>query len=84
MSKQVICFGDGGIDNNNPLMDLYVLAQSNKKMPKICFLATASGDSPGYIEYFKKVFKNYPCIPSYFSVFNPSTKDMQDLSYPRI
>lgn len=76
--KSIICFGDGGLNIENPLMDLYVIAQSNKKCPKVCFLPTASGDNGGYISFFNRLFKRYPCDPCHFSFFNPSTKDVED------
>lgn len=87
IKKQVICMGDGGTDGKNPLMDLYILAQSNKRIPKICFLPTASGDNDGYVNYFKEVFNRYPCIPTSLSLFKLHTADIagfimdQDIVY---
>lgn len=75
--KQIICLGDGGLDGNNPLMDLYILAQTNKRNPKICFLPTASGDAEGYCKYFKHVFSKYPCIPEVLTLFRPHTADIK-------
>lgn len=78
MTKQVIAMGDGGIDAKNPLMDLYILAQSKKPIPKICFLPTAMGDNQGLIRYFMHVFESYPCNPDYFTFFDPRTADIED------
>lgn len=78
MSKTVICLGDGGLDGKSPLMDLYILAQAKKKNPKVCFLPTASGDSPDLIKYFKRLFERYPCETSHLSLFNPCTADIKD------
>ncbi len=52
--KQIIAMGGGGfsMEPDNPLLDDYVLKQSNKSNPKICFTPTASGDSEGYINRF--------------------------------
>ena len=49
--KQIIALGGGGfsMEPDNPLLDLYILSQSPKKTPKICFLPTASGDAENYI-----------------------------------
>lgn len=52
--RQVIALGGGGfsMEPDNPLLDLYVLKQSGKTNPKICFVPTASGDSDNYIRGF--------------------------------
>lgn len=76
--KQVIAMGDGGTDDKSPVMDLYILAQSKKTMPKICFLPTASGDNMGYADYFKRLFSRYPCVPSYLSLFHPTTPNIRE------
>jgi len=76
--KQVFAMGDGGLDDKTPVMDIYILAQSKKTLPKVCFLPTASGDNGGLVKYFYELYKRYPCEPSHFSVFNPSTKDVKD------
>lgn len=77
--KQIIAIGSGGLDGDNPSIELYILAQCKKPNPKILFIATASGDNPGYIEYFKKYFKRFPCEPSHLSLFNPPTKDIANI-----
>ena len=52
--KQIIALGGGGfsMEPDNPLLDRYILKQSGKKRPKVCFIGTASGDAEGYIERF--------------------------------
>jgi peptidase E len=77
--KQIIAFGGGGFSQEpeNPLMDLYILNQSQKEKPKICFLPTASGDAEGYISRFNQFFKNQQCEPSHLSLFNPPTRDLE-------
>jgi len=78
MSKgQVIAMGDGGLDSQNPLMDLYILAQAKKRMPKVCFLGTASGDSEGYTRFFRQIFDRYPCRTASLALFRPDTSDIR-------
>src|SRR6476660_9086907 len=54
--------GGGGfsMDPDNPLLDDYVLdlarVERGRERPRVCFLATASGDSPGYIASFYAAF----------------------------
>lgn len=77
-TKTIIAQGDGGLDGKNPYLDLYILAQANKRNPKVCLLPTASGDNKGLIDYFEHIFKRYPCRPSHLSLFNPHTADIKD------
>ncbi|MEC1179884.1 Type 1 glutamine amidotransferase-like domain-containing protein [Metasolibacillus meyeri] len=79
--KQIIAMGGGGfsMEPDNPLLDQYILKQSRKVKPKICFLATASGDSQDYIARFYQFFEQQSCLPSHFSLFSPSTRDIESL-----
>lgn len=77
LKTQIIAIGDGGINPNIPYVDLYIIAQSDKVKPKVCFLPTASGDGRGYIEHFKETFERYPCKPSYLELFSPSIRDIE-------
>jgi dipeptidase E len=78
--KQIIALGGGGfsMEPENPLLDLYILRQSEKKKPNICFIPTASGDSDNYIERFYTAFEQHDCIPAHLSLFKPSTNDLED------
>ena len=60
---QVIAMGGGGfsMEPENPALDLYILAQTRKRTPAVCFLATATGDADGYVEKFYTAFKAHRC-----------------------
>ncbi|WP_342472695.1 Type 1 glutamine amidotransferase-like domain-containing protein [Metasolibacillus sp. FSL H7-0170] len=75
--KQIIAMGGGGfsMEPNNQLLDQYILKQSGKVCPKICFLATASGDSQDYIAHFYQFFEQQSCQPSHLSIMN--TNDIE-------
>lgn len=77
--KQIIAMGGGGfsMEPENPLLDRYILKQSSKKRPKICFIGTASGDADGYIERFYNFFRKEECEPSHLSLFKPHTRDIE-------
>ncbi|MFJ7661761.1 Type 1 glutamine amidotransferase-like domain-containing protein [Lysinibacillus sp. NPDC097162] len=77
--KQIIALGGGGfsMEPENPLLDKYILHQSKKSNPKICFIATASGDSENYISRFYHFFEKQDCQPSHLSLFNPPTRDLE-------
>ncbi|KPB03093.1 Type 1 glutamine amidotransferase-like domain-containing protein [Bacillus sp. CHD6a] len=77
--KQLIALGGGGfsMEPENPLLDRYILHQSNKTTPKICFIPTASGDANNYIARFYQFFEKQECEPSHLSLFNPPTRDFE-------
>ncbi|MFA1822735.1 Type 1 glutamine amidotransferase-like domain-containing protein [Virgibacillus oceani] len=77
--RQVIALGGGGfsMEPDNPLLDLYVLNQSVKVSPKICFISTASGDSDNYISRFYNFFEKQICQASHLSLFKPPTRDLE-------
>ncbi|GLO66090.1 MULTISPECIES: Type 1 glutamine amidotransferase-like domain-containing protein [Oceanobacillus] len=77
--KQIIALGGGGfsMEPENQLLDLYVLNQSGKKNPEICFIPTASGDSDNYISRFYNFFENQNCKPSHLSLFKPQIRDFE-------
>ncbi|KKK38594.1 peptidase [Mesobacillus campisalis] len=77
--KQIVAMGGGGfsMEPENPLLDQYILKQSSKPKPKICFIPTASGDAEGYIAKFYAFFDKEHCEPSHLSLFRPPTRDLE-------
>jgi dipeptidase E len=77
--RQIIALGGGGfsMEPENTLLDTYILKQSRKDNPKICFIPTASGDSEDYIQRFYRFFQNQNCRPSHLSLFRPPTRDLE-------
>lgn len=80
MIKQIIAMGGGGfsMEPDNLLLDKYILEQSNKVKPKICFVPTASGDSNEYIQNFYKSFSLLECETSHLSLFKPPSKNLEE------
>ncbi|WP_423410672.1 Type 1 glutamine amidotransferase-like domain-containing protein [Heyndrickxia sp. MSNUG] len=78
--RQIIALGGGGfsMEPDNPLLDLYILAQTKKQSPKVCFVPTASGDSENYISRFYNSFESHNCVPSHLSLFSPPSRDLED------
>lgn len=63
MAATILTLGGGGfsmLPDDVPLdtapLDSYLLGLSRKERPRVCFIATASGDSPDYIERFHRAF----------------------------
>ena len=57
--RQVIAIGGGGFGRTQEsnLIEQYILDQTSKTKPKICFIPTATGDLDSYIVNFY-----YDCI----------------------
>lgn len=71
--RQIIAMGGGGfsMEEENPLLDLYILDQAHKEKPRVCFIPTASGDAEGYIEKFYRCFEKFDCETTHLSLFKP-------------
>ena len=69
--RQIVVMGGGGfsMEPRNPRLDRYVLALSKKRAPRVCFLATASGDSRDYARRFHLAFEKHPCRLTDLSLF---------------
>ncbi|MGD8189089.1 Type 1 glutamine amidotransferase-like domain-containing protein [Brevibacillus ginsengisoli] len=77
--RQIIALGGGGFSSNqerSPL-DRYILKQSGKANPRICFIPTASGDSEDYIQRFYRYYEKQNCQPSHLSLLKPNFSDLE-------
>jgi dipeptidase E len=59
------------MESGNPLLDDYALALSRKpgRVPRVCFLPTASGDADHYVVRFYRAFPAGRCEASHISLF---------------
>jgi len=78
--QQIIAMGGGGfsMEPDNPALDQYVLQQTGKPRPKVCFLPQASGEARDYILNFYRAFLALDAQPSDLSLFLPHTADIED------
>jgi len=60
--RQIVVMGGGGfaMEPRNPRLDRYVLSLTEKRLPRVCFVATASGDSRDFIRRFHLAFEKHP------------------------
>ena len=74
--KHVIALGGGGFSEEprNSAIDAYILSQSSKTKPRVCFLPTASGDSEVYIDKFYRAYDKLGAVTSHLSLFQPMPK----------
>lgn len=74
MSKkrpQIIAIGGGSftVEPENPRLERYVLAQTRKRNPRVCFLGTATGDADTYVAKFYAAFTTLSCRPTHVPLF---------------
>lgn len=69
--KQIIVMGGGGFTKKDSdlLLEKYILAQTEKEHPKICFLPQASNESHSYTLKFFEAFLALDAQPSWVSLF---------------
>jgi peptidase E len=72
--QRILAMGGGGFTmaESNPALDLLVLELTGKRVPRICFLPTASGDEREQVMRFHERFGLWPCEPSTLSLFHLS------------
>lgn len=77
IKQQIIAIGGGGFSKfgnyspKNALIEKYILQQTGKTNPSVCFIPTASGEAPKYIVDFYRFFGTLECKPSHLSLFEP-------------
>jgi dipeptidase E len=78
--QQIIAMGGGGfsMEPDNLALDRYVIAQTGKTRPSVCFLSQASGEARDYIINFYRAFNELDCRASHLSLFVPHTPDIED------
>jgi len=78
--RHIVAMGGGGfsMDGDNPLLDDFVLSLARrKKTPRVCFLATASGDSDSYIALFHRMFPPSRAQATHLRFFERTVVDLR-------
>ena len=81
-SRNIIAIGGGGFGANpgQGIIEDYILKQTKKKNPKICFIPTATGDNEAYKVNYYSTFTNLDCCPTHLDFFK-RTPDLKDLIF---
>ena len=71
-SKNIVAIGGGGFGRSlgSLKIEKYLISLVSKKRPKVCFIATASGDSSLYKLNFYRAFSKLDCITSHIDFFS--------------
>jgi len=75
----IFAMGGGGFshDDDNHLLDDYLLSLAETPRPRVCFLPTASGDSDGYVERFLAAFPPTRAVASVLPLFHREAVDLR-------
>ena len=78
--RNIIAIGGGGFGANpgQGIIEEYILKQTKKKKPNICFIPTATGDNEAYKVNFYSTFTKLNCEPTHLDFFK-STPDFKKL-----
>ena len=79
MTRHIIALGGGGfsMEPENPALDQYILQQTGKARPKVCFFPHATDDAVRYVRNFYEAFTKLDVRPTALSLFNPPTADLE-------
>ncbi len=71
IKTQIISIGGGGFGRNpnHRVIEQYILSQSDKEVPNICFIPTASAEDKSYIVNYYKSFSKLECKPTHLNFF---------------
>jgi peptidase E len=80
--RQIVAMGGGGflVAGDDGVLDDYVLSLTRKvggRKPRVCFLATATGDSRDYIVRFYEAFSPQRAEASHLPLFGVPRKDIR-------
>jgi peptidase E len=78
-TRLIVAMGGGGfsMEPENPLLDEFVLCIARAPRPRVCFLATASGDDESYVAGFYRAFSRLDCRPSDLPLFQRQVGDLE-------
>ncbi|MFF2942730.1 Type 1 glutamine amidotransferase-like domain-containing protein [Streptomyces niveus] len=74
-TRRLTLLGGGFSTDDDGLLDDWTLGHARAPRPKVCFVPTASGDAPAYIERFLTAFESRACEPSVLPLFQRELDD---------
>jgi len=89
ITKQIIAIGGAGWGMNpikKPDITQYILEQSEKQYPNICYIPTASAENKQHILDFYRIYSQLDCTPTHISLFQRTPRlnsifNKQDIIY---
>tara|TARA_Y100001978_G_C23700059_1_gene440218 strand:+ start:1133 stop:1822 length:690 start_codon:yes stop_codon:yes gene_type:complete len=80
VNKNIVAIGGGGFGRSlgDLIIEKYIVSLVNKKIPKVCFLPTASGDNDLYKLNFYRAFSKLNCETTHLDFFS-RTEDLEKI-----
>ena len=69
--RRILAIGGGGfmMEDAPSLIDKHVISLTEKARPRVCYLATPSGDLPAHLDKFHTAYGNMGCETSHLAFF---------------
>ena len=86
VSPHIVAMGGAELrpEDYDPRLNAFVLSLARRARPRVCFVGTASGDSPEYVANFYGVFSaDHDCEPSDLGLFERTVADLRRSSLRR-
>jgi dipeptidase E len=80
VTRQIVAMGGARLapEAYDPRLNAFVLSLARRERPRVCFVATASGDSPDYVANFYRAFSaHHDCEPSDLALFERTVADLR-------
>jgi dipeptidase E len=79
--RQIVALGGGGFSDEGPgsPLDDFILGLARRDRPRVCFLATASGDADTYVANFYRAFSVRDCRLTDLALFRRTVVDLETL-----
>jgi dipeptidase E len=80
VTRLIVAMGGAGLrpEDYDPRLNAFVLSLARRERPRVCFVATASGDSPEYVANFYRAFAgHHDCEPSDLGLFERTVADLR-------
>jgi peptidase E len=78
--SRIVAMGGASLrpEDYDPRLDAFILGLARSARPRVCFVGTASGDSPEYVANFYRAFSaHHDCVPSDLGLFSRTVADLR-------
>src|SRR3954447_924062 len=80
VTRHIVAMGGATLrpEEYDPRLDAFVLSLARRERPRVCFVATASGDSPEYVaNFYRALTTHHDCEPSDLGLFDRTVADLR-------
>lgn len=78
--SRIVAMGGASLrpEDYDPRLNAFILGLARSARPRVCFVGTASGDSPEYVANFYRAFSgHHDCVPSDLGLFSRTVADLR-------